>query len=368
MIDDTDERCIIDLELLRYCKMMSEDGENIYCVPYTSLDLTLITSVNYFDTGSSSVALARVYYCAILRNTAAVITSTFGSYVRTIGITTCCSLWNYGEPHIYHLLDCEQVRCVKCDYELYHGCVRYAEDVRTIQEAVSVKQRMNAGCSFKLSITSGRCNYPTALLVEHSIGRNKSTMQDIASVRSSDGREQLQLRTQLPVQVTNAQLQQVQVTSEIPFSNEHITSSVTSSDMQHTSVDHTNLATHHHRNQVHPETNRTKRVNLREHTIYFSSFDSTQDRTNHTIGDGEVDGIDEETLLRRLSRENVRTNNGEKLLHMVTTLAGWGVSNRDGNEICGIGNAPAFAPYLEMIVFRILRIGVSSFFGFRIFG
>ena len=87
-IDDTDERCIIDLELLRYCKMMSEDGENIYCVPYTSLDLTLITSVNYFDTGSSSVALARVYYCAILRNTAAVITSTFGSHVRTVGITT----------------------------------------------------------------------------------------------------------------------------------------------------------------------------------------------------------------------------------------------------------------------------------------
>ena len=74
------------------------------------------------------------------------------------------------------------------------------------------------------------------------------------------------------------------------------------------------------------------------------------------------------TLLRSLSSENVRTNHGEKLLHMVTTLAGWGVSNRDGNEICGIGNAPAFAPYLEMIVFRILRIGVSSFFGFRIFG
>ena len=45
-----------------------------------------------------------------------------------------------------------------------------------------------------------------------------------------------------------------------------------------------------------------------------------------------------------------------------------GVSNHDGNEICGVGNAPAFAPYLEMIVFRTLRIGVSSFFGFRIFG
>jgi len=392
----------------------SEDGENIYCVSSTSLDLTLIASVNYFGTGSSSAALARVDYGAVLRNTA---TSTIG-YVRTIGIASHCALRSYGEPTTYHLgeptiyrlRDCEQVCDVKSDYELccpasdelYHICMSHVlGDIRDVQETVPVNftscQHINAGCSLQSSITSSRCNYSTALVVEHFVG---NTVQDIVSVQSSDGHEQLQLCSQLQVQVTNAQLQQVQVTSEIPFSNEHITSSFASSDMQPTS---TNLATHHHCNRVHPEANNTiyERDNLREHTTYFNPYDSKHEnciiikegedvnnneetrhlyhvdfiiehrdttihferrdsiQTNYTITEGEVDGITEGTSPQRLFRENVRTDYEEKSFHMLPTLAGWGVSPRDEFEVCGIENASAFAPYLGMIIFKIWRIGVS---------
>ncbi len=392
----------------------SEDGENIYRVSSTSLDLTLIASVSYFGTGSSSAALARVDYGAVLRNTA---TSTIG-YVRTIGIASHCALRSYGEPTTYHLgeptiyrlRDCEQVCDVKSDYELccpasdelYHICMSHVlGDIRDIQETVPVNftscQHINAGCSLQSSITSSRCNYSTALVVKHFVG---NTIQDIVSVQSSDGHEQLQLCSQLQVQFTNAQLQQVQVTSEIPFSNEHITSSFALSAMQPTS---TNLATHHHCNQVHPEANNTiyERDNLREHTTYFNPYDSKHEnciiikegedvnnneetrhlyhvdfiiehrdttihferrdsiQTNYTITEGEVDGITEGTSPQRLFRENVRTDYREKSFHMLPTLAGWGVLPRDEFEICGIENASAFAPYLGMIIFKIWRIGMS---------
>lgn len=56
----------------------------------------------------------------------------------------------------------------------------------------------------------------------------------------------------------------------------------------------------------------------------------------------------------------VKTIFWEGLSHMVTTFAGWGVSREDENEISGIRNAPSFAPYLEMIIFRIWRIGVLT--------